>query len=212
MNQLNLHTLVIPPIYSNCYILHDTDGHAVVIDPGGMPEKILEVIRDNNLKVEAILNTHGHIDHIGANAELRRQTGAPIHIHEIDAPMLGSSLLCGANWSGLDFEEHTQDKLLVPGEICDTGHFQFHVHHTPGHSPGSVCLFIPEHKIFFSGDVVFMDSIGRSDLPGGDEKILNQSLRWFLTNPDDYNVFPGHGASTTVARERQQNPFLRRLK
>lgn len=211
MSSLKIHTVVVPPIYSNCYILADEAGNAVVIDPGGTPDEIASVIQQNNLTVEAILNTHGHIDHVGANAEMRRRTGAPVSIHEADAPMLSSALLCGARWSNLDYEEHTHDHLLVPGEKCSTGHFQFEIYHTPGHCPGCVCLVLPEDKIVFSGDLVFMDSIGRSDLPGGDEAVLFESLRWFLTLPDDYKVYPGHGAATTVARERASNPFLRRL-
>ncbi len=210
MKALSLESLVVPPIYSNCYILHDGE-HAVIVDPGGLPEEIMQIVRDKNLTVEAILNTHGHVDHIAANAEIRRQTGAPIFVHSKDAEMLNSSLLCGADWCGVPCEEHTHDRELVPGEVCDTGHFRFSVIHTPGHSPGSVCLILPDDKIMFSGDLVFMDSIGRHDLPGGDEQTLMNSLRTFLTLPDDYQVFSGHGAPTTVERERNRNPFLRRL-
>lgn len=211
MTSLQIETLVVPPIYSNCYILHDDSGNAVVIDPGGIANEIVGIVRNKNLRVEAILNTHGHIDHVGANAEVRRQTTAPIHIHADDAEMLASSVLCGASWSNLPYEEHQHDKLLVAGEICDTGHFQFAVNHTPGHCPGSVCLILPDEKLVFAGDLVFMDSIGRSDLPGGNEAVLKESLRWFLTLPDDYKVYPGHGSPTTVGREREKNPFLRRL-
>jgi glyoxylase-like metal-dependent hydrolase (beta-lactamase superfamily II) len=210
MTSFQVETLVVPPIYSNCYILHEA-RNAVVIDPGGIADEIMAIIHNRNLRVEAILNTHGHIDHVAANAEIRRQTAAPIHIHADDAAMLASSTLCGAAWSGLSYEEHQHDKLLVPSEICNTGRFQFTVQHTPGHCPGSVCLIVPDQKLVFSGDLVFRDSIGRSDLPGGNEAVLKDSLRWFLTLPDDYHVYPGHGASTTVGRERKNNPFLRRL-
>jgi len=210
MQTVNIETIVVPPIYSNCYILADEAGHAVVIDPGGLPEEIMRMVEAENLTVEAIINTHGHIDHVGANAEIRRRTGAPIYIHEADAAMLSSALLCGANWAGLDYEEHTHDKLIVPGEPLNTGHFEFFVQHTPGHCPGSVCLVMSQGLVF-SGDLVFMGSIGRSDLPGGDEAVLMESLRWFLTLPNAFKVYPGHGAATTVGRERADNPFLRRL-
>lgn len=211
MSNFKIHTIAIPPVYSNCYVMADEAGNAVIIDPGGVPDDIHAIIDNNKLKVEAILNTHGHFDHVGANAEMRRHTGAHVHIHPIDAPMLTSALLCGAKWAGLDYEEHQADAMLAVGAGFSTGHFSFDIYHTPGHCPGSVCLVMPEEKIVFSGDLVFMDSIGRSDLPGGDEGILMESLRWFLTLPDDYTVYPGHGAPTTVGRERANNPFLRRL-
>jgi hydroxyacylglutathione hydrolase len=211
MTTLKIHSLVIPPMYSNCYILARENGAAVVIDPGGLPAEISSLITSNNLQVQGIINTHGHIDHIGANAELRRRTAAPIHIHPTDAAMLSSSLLCGADWAGLSYEEHQPDHLITVQPAYTVGDFRFDVYHTPGHCPGSVCLVIPEQKLVVTGDLVFMDSIGRSDLPGGDENILMESLRWFLTLPGDYTVLPGHGAPTTVGRERAHNPFLRRL-
>lgn len=211
MSILKIHTIVVPPVYSNCYVMADASGNTIIVDPGGASEEIRAIIEKNQLQVEAILNTHGHFDHVGANAEMRRHTGAPVHIHPIDAPMLGSALLCGAKWAGLEYEEHQADAMLPVGPGFSTGHFNLDIYHTPGHCPGSVCLVMPEEKIVFSGDLVFLDSIGRSDLPGGDEKILMDSLRWFLTLPDDYTVYPGHGAPTTVGRERANNPFLRRL-
>lgn len=212
MRKLNLETLVVPPVYSNCYILADELGNTVVIDPGGLAEEILKIVQDRGLKVEAILNTHGHIDHIGANVEVRRGTGAPITVHEKDVEMLGSALLCGAEWMGIEFEPHEEDSRFVPGEVWDTGHFQFQVIHTPGHSPGSVCLILEDAGIVFSGDLVFLDSVGRWDLPGGNETILRESLREFLKLPDEMQVFPGHGAATTVGRERQHNPYVRLMR
>lgn len=211
MKKVSVETLVIPPIYSNCYILYDEDGHAVVIDPGGIPEEICASIQEKGLKVEAILNTHGHIDHIGGNPELRRKTGAPISVHAKDVEMLSSRILCGAEWANIDFEEHHHDNELREGTTCRTGHFSFEIIHTPGHSPGSVCLIMPEEKIVFSGDLVFRDSIGRYDLPGGNMAVLMKSLREFLKLPDDYTVYPGHGAATTVGRERRKNPYMQNL-
>lgn len=211
MTALHVETLVVPPMYSNCYIVYDDPGNSVIIDPGGLTEDILQVVEQKKLCVQAIINTHGHIDHIGANAAVRRGTSAPIHIHSDDAAMLTSRLLCGADWSGMPYEEHVHDRLLMPGVTLHTGNFRFDVVHTPGHCPGSVCLVMPEHKTVFSGDLIFMDSVGRWDLPGGNETVLRKSLRWFLTLPDDYQIYPGHGAPTTVGRERQLNPFLRGL-
>lgn len=212
MNQnITIETIVISGMYSNCYVLYDNDRHGVVVDPGGDPDHIRAFIQQNEITVEAILNTHGHIDHIGANAEIRRVTGAPIHIHSADAAMLTSRLLCGAEWYNIPFQEHTHDHLLTEGQPLDTGHFQFDIVHTPGHSPGCVCLIMESHDLMFAGDLVFRDSIGRYDLPGGNELTMMKSLRRFLEFPDNLAVYPGHGPATTVGRERQQNPFLRRL-
>lgn len=211
MSEIKIQSVVVPPLYSNCYIVSNENKNAVVVDPGGIPDEIFKVITEAGLKVQAILNTHGHIDHISGNPQLRRLSGAPVYVHAIDAPLLSSAILSGAKWAGHEFEEHEPDHHISHTEKLVVGDFTFNVYHTPGHSPGSVCLVMPEHKVVFSGDVVFMDSIGRSDLPGGDPAVLNESLRWFLTLPDDYTVLPGHGAPTTVGRERERNPFLRRL-
>lgn len=211
MTELKIHSIVVPPVYSNCYTLANEAGNAVVIDPGGIPEEIHQALEDKNLRLQGIINTHGHMDHVSGNPELRRRTGAPVYIHEIDAPMLSSAVLSGAKWANLNFEEHTADHFIPTGPGFTVGDFTFDVYHTPGHCPGSVCLVMPEHDCVFSGDLVFMDSIGRTDLPGGNEQIMKKSLQWFVTLPEIYTVLPGHGAPTTVARERTKNPFLRRI-
>lgn len=211
MTDLTIHSLVVPPLYSNCYILANAAGNAIVIDPGGIPDEIYTAIKDKNLNVQAIINTHGHVDHVSGNPALRRHTKAPVYIHEIDAPMLESPRLSGAHWAGLEFENHTADHHLTIGSGITIGDFKFDIHHTPGHCPGSVCLVMPSHKCVISGDLVFMGSIGRTDLPGGDESIMEKSLRWFITLPPEYTILPGHGAPTTVQRELATNPFLRPL-
>lgn len=194
----------------NCYIVWDDQtGDTVVIDPGGEAELITTFLRDRQLGVRLILNTHGHIDHIGANDALRAATGAPIGIHQNDAPMLASRLLCGADWLGWKYTEHEHDFLLNEGEAVTAGSLRFEVTHTPGHSPGSVMLHLAEAGLLFSGDLVFLGGVGRWDLPGGNADVLFQSIREkFLPLPDETRVFPGHGPSTTVGAERLTNPYL----
>lgn len=211
MTDLKIETLVVPPVYSNCYLVTNTAGETVVIDPGGIEKDIIASIERQNLNVIAILNTHGHVDHISANPAVRRHTGAPIYVHPKDAEMLGSGLLCGADWMGIVFEEHKHDVLFEVGEMWLGTGFRLEIVHTPGHSPGSVSIILPEHKIIFPGDVLFMDSIGRSDLPGGNSAVLNESLRQLLKLPDDFTVYPGHGTRTSIGREKILNPFLQRL-
>ncbi len=194
----------------NCYVVWDDQtSDAVVIDPGGEAEMITTFLQDRQLGVRLILNTHGHIDHIGANAALRTATGAPIGIHPYDAPMLSSRLLCGAEWLGWNYVEHEHDFLLHEDEAVSAGSLRFDVTHTPGHSPGSVMLHLAEAGLLFSGDLVFLGGVGRWDLPGGNADVLFQSVREkFLPLPDETRVFPGHGPSTTVGAERLTNPYL----
>lgn len=200
----------VTPLEENCYVVWDDETRdAVVIDPGGEADLILTFLKDRALNVRLILNTHGHIDHIGANAALRTATGAPIGVHPHDAPMLSSRLLCGADWVGLPFEEHSPDFLLAEGEAVGEGALRFEVTHTPGHSPGSVMLHLPEAGLLFSGDLVFAGAVGRWDLPGGDQQTLFQSIREkFLALPDSTRVLPGHGPGTTVGYERRTNPYV----
>lgn len=207
--EISIDAIVVPPLYSNCYIVSNEAGDCVVVDPGGEVDEIMAVLDERGLKPGLILNTHGHIDHIGGNAELRRRTGAKIGIHSIDAPMLGSSMLCGADWTDIPYEEHKEDFLYTEGEVITQGDLKFKVLFTPGHSPGSCCFYIEDKGVLLAGDLVFMDAVGRWDLPGGDKATLFDSLKnKFLALPDDVTVLPGHGAATTVGRERRENPFL----
>lgn len=194
----------------NCYVVWDEQSRdCVVIDPGGEVERIERFLGDQKLAPALILNTHGHIDHIGGNAQLRRATGARIGVHAEDAPMLSSRLLCGADWLGWSFEEHLPDFLLLEGSNITSGSLVFEVAHTPGHSPGSVSLYLADAGHVFSGDLVFRGGVGRWDLPGGDQAVLMKSIReQFLSLPDAVHVHPGHGPATTVGLERRTNPYF----
>lgn len=193
---------------TNCYIAWcENTKKAVVIDPGGDAPLILAAIQREGLKVEAIINTHGHADHVMANTKIQETTGAPLWIHSADADMLGSgsrnlsAFLGGATSCG------TADRLLKDGDVLTVGEFSFTVLHTPGHTPGGICLLTD--KIVFVGDTLFAESIGRTDFPGGSySQLINSIKTKLMTLEDDVKVYPGHGPATTIGWERRQNPFI----
>lgn len=208
---IHIEMLVVTELAENTYIVWNDAGDCLVIDPGDAVP-VLKFLKQQDLKPSMIINTHGHIDHVAGNTAVRKATGARIGIHAMDAPMLSSALYCGAQWVGWPYEEHQPDFLYAEGETVGTGELQFEALFTPGHSPGSCSLVSRTEGIVFSGDLVFMDSVGRSDLPGGDEATLFESIRdKFLLLPDAMKVYPGHGPETTVGRERRLNPFLSSL-
>lgn len=194
---------------ANCYILKE-GKQALVIDPGGEPERILEYLEGQNLEVDAILLTHAHFDHIGALEEIRRKTGADVYLHPKEADWLGDPMLNGSHkLVGEPITASPADHFLEEGPM-DVGLFRFEVIHTPGHSPGSVSFIFPEHVFLFSGDALFQGSIGRTDLTGGDFDELAKSIRTKLyALPEEYTVFSGHGPQTTIGHEKMHNPFVR---
>lgn len=207
-----LETLIVGPLEVNCYIIAPAPGtEAVVIDPGGDGERILDRISAERLTLSTILNTHGHFDHIGANRFLKEKTGADIVIHEKDAPLLPAADQ-HARLFGLEGPSSpTADRFITDGEILKIGELVFNVFHTPGHSEGGVCFRIGE--ILFTGDTLFADSIGRSDLPGGSFRDLMVSIQnGILPLGDGIAIYPGHGPSSTIGREKRTNPFLKELK
>lgn len=197
------------PLEVNCYLVAcPVSREAVVIDPGGDGPKIAAVIEEKDLRPTAIINTHGHFDHIGANAFLMsRCEGLRLYIHADDLPYLESAGGHAEHW-GMPFEDSPPPTdLLAGGEELRAGSLTLDVMHTPGHSPGGVCLFMRGHV--FTGDTLFCGSIGRTDLPGGDHELLISSIRTKLLGlPGGTEVLPGHGPGTTIGRERSSNPFL----
>jgi len=195
----------------NCSILGDPVTHeAMVIDPGDDIEEIVSILDRHKLTVKMIVITHAHIDHIGGAHKLRALTGAPVYMNENDT-FLADNLSMQANWLGVPPPENPGiDTPAHEGDILRVGGIEAHVLHTPGHTPGSISLYMPaEHKLI-AGDTLFKGSIGRTDLPGGDSHAIADSIRGKLyTLPDATIVFPGHGEPTNIAAEKRSNPFVR---
>ncbi len=195
----------------NCSIFGDEQSReAIVIDPGDNIDKILAILNRHLLKVKAIVITHAHIDHIGGAAKLKAATGAPVYMNQKDQPLY-DDLELQASWVGMETPERTEiDSQAREGDSLTLGPATFHVLHTPGHTQGSISLWIPEENKLIAGDTLFRDSIGRTDLPGGDRRqILSSIYDKLLTLPESATVVPGHGQNTTIGREKERNPFLR---
>jgi hydroxyacylglutathione hydrolase len=195
----------------NCSIFGDEQSReAIVIDPGDNIDDILGVLQKHSLKVKAIVITHAHIDHIGGAAKLKALTGAPVHMNQDDAELY-DRLDVQAGWLGMETPERTAiDTEAREGDSLKLGGAEFKVLHTPGHTQGSISLWIPAENKLVAGDTLFRDSIGRTDLPGGDGRQILRSIHTkLLTLPADAVVIPGHGPNTTIGREKERNPFLR---
>lgn len=193
---------------TNCYLLSFPERReAVLIDAGFEPGPVLDNLARDGLKLQAILLTHGHLDHIAGVREVQTATGAPVYIHAIDAPMLTDPDRNGSGRHGLNVTAPEPDVLVEEGTPVELCGVSFDVLFVPGHTPGHVCYRLGGD--LFAGDTLFAGSIGRTDFPGGSHEQLIDGIRTkILTLPPDTRVWPGHGPDTTVAQERQWNPFL----
>jgi glyoxylase-like metal-dependent hydrolase (beta-lactamase superfamily II) len=197
----------------NCSIFGDEQSReAIVIDPGDDVEMIIQILDQHQLKVKAIIITHAHIDHVAGAQKLRLHTQAPVYMSEADRELL-SALDIQAQWLGVDTPERPDiDAAAKEGTLLQLGDADFHVMETPGHSQGSVSVWIPQQEKLVAGDTLFHGSIGRTDLPGGNARQILASIKTRLLDlPEDTIVIPGHGQNTTIGREKKQNPFLRGL-
>ncbi len=210
---MEIRMFTVGPVQENCFIgRQEGSANAFVVDPGDEADKLIGVITELGLEIEAILLTHTHFDHVGAVAPLARATGAPVYCPEIEQAVL-ANINDYVPWPGFGpFESYEADHLLRGGEQLQIAGFDIDVIFTPGHSPGHVSFSIGAERALFSGDVLFQSSIGRTDLPGGDHDRLLQSIAELLeTLPDDTQVLPGHMGTTTLGAERATNPFLASL-
>lgn len=237
MAQSLIHEVIpVGMLQCNCSILGDPQTReAIVVDPGDEVERIVEILARHKLKVMAIVSTHTHIDHVGGLAALHHITGAPVFMHESDLELY-RKLDMQAKWLRVPTPEVTDvDQFLREGDAVRWGGYEARVMHTPGHTPGSLCLYIPAREIavpqdaaararssrtaggnggedsrLIAGDTLFAGSIGRTDLWGGSFPEIMKSLHTkLMALPDETLVLPGHGEATTIGEERQSNPFLR---
>ncbi len=208
-----LERLVIGLVETNCYIVGcDETKKGLIIDPGDEADKILKTIKKNKLDIEYIINTHAHIDHIGANKKLKESLNAKICMHEEDIKFLENSSLNlsdfappGSQDEFLPFPQ--PDITLHDGSRLNIGNLEASILHTPGHTPGGISIVI--NNCIFTGDTLFLGSIGNKSFPLSDYKLLTESIKnKLLTLSDDFIVYPGHGSPTTIGKEKRENPYL----
>jgi len=210
---LDVQMLTVGPLAENCFLVRrEGSGSAVIVDPGEEPETIHAALGEMGAKVEAILLTHCHFDHIGAVAPMATLTGAPVYCPEIEVPLL-ADIMAYVPVPGIGpYESYEADETVKGGEALELAGLTIDVIPTPGHSPGHVTYSIRDEEAIFSGDVLFRGSVGRVDLPGGDGPTLLRSIQTLLeTHPPETGVYPGHMGVTTLAAERATNPFLAQL-
>lgn len=200
---------VVGIVGTNCYFaIHPDTKECLIIDPGDQGEQLAEKIKSEGLSPKAILLTHGHFDHIMGVEALRREFSIPVYVHEADQDLLENPDLNSGSMIGRSVSV-TADHMVKDGEILNLAGFKIQVLHTPGHTPGGVCYYFPEEEIVFSGDTLFCDSVGRTDLPGGSASDLVRSIREKVFSlPDLTLVYPGHGEPTKIGYEKQNNPFV----
>jgi len=210
---LDVQMLTVGPIAENCFLLRrEGSGSGLIVDPGEEPDKILAAVEEMGIKVEAILLTHCHFDHIGAVSPVATVTGAPVYCPRLETPLL-ADIMAYVPYPGFGpYESYEADETVEGGETLELAGMAIDVIFTPGHSPGHVTYSIRGEEAMFSGDVLFQGSVGRVDLPGGDGPTLIRSIRELVeSHPPETGVYPGHMGVTTLGAERATNPFLAEL-
>jgi hydroxyacylglutathione hydrolase len=211
---IDVRMFTVGPVQENCFIVREKDsGTALIVDPGEEADRLLKAVDELGIeKVEAILVTHTHFDHVGAVAPVAEATGAPVYCPELEREVL-ANIMDYVPWPGFGpFESYEADHTVAGGETLDLAGMKVEVLFTPGHSPGHVTYAIRDERALFSGDVLFQGSVGRVDLPGGDWPTLLSSIQSLVDEFEPETVvYPGHMGITTLERERATNPFLREL-
>jgi glyoxylase-like metal-dependent hydrolase (beta-lactamase superfamily II) len=205
---MHIDLIVTGPIQTNCFVVHE-DGQALVIDPGADAAIIEKHLADRDLKVVAYPVTHGHVDHVGALAEMYQGRPAPIGLHPKDLAWAFEPDNSLGPLMGAPARPEKVERLWAEGQTWVDGPFEYTIMETPGHSPGAVALYFPALRVLFPGDTLFQGSCGRTDLPGGNPRLLTESLKRLATLPDDTRVYPGHGGATTIGEEKRTNFFMR---
>ena len=209
---LHIQVFVFNPFQENTYVLFDETKEAVIIDPGcyegDEKKELTEFVRENDLNVTKLLNTHCHIDHVLGNAFVKETYKTELYLHRKDEPVLKAVIAYAPNYGFQQYHEATADHYLEEGDEVSFGNQKFKVLFVPGHSPGHVVFYNEKEKVVIGGDVLFKNSIGRTDLPGGNaEALINNIHQKLFTLPDDVTVYPGHGLTTTIGFEKVTNPF-----
>lgn len=205
---MNIHRIVTGPFQTNCYIASNDQGQCLVVDPGDEAERIDTAINELDLTVIAYPTTHGHVDHVGKLAEMRRRHEAPIGMHPLDAAWAFSPENALPPWFDAPENPGTIERKYEDGQTWEDGNMPYNILFVPGHSPGSVAFYFESEGILLAGDTLFQGSIGRLDLPGGNETDMLKTLTRLMELPDDTRVLPGHGNETTIGLEKRSNMFI----
>lgn len=202
-----IRNITVGPLQANCFIIGDeTSRQAIVIDPGDEPDLIMDVINENRLEVSYIVCTHGHFDHVGAVSDIKEKTGAKVIIHKDEIEIYHAARDMAAFW-GYEIEKLPDPDMLVEdADMIKVGNMSFTILHTPGHSPGGICLY--GEGIVVTGDTLFAGSVGRTDFYGGDMNKLRDSFKRLMSLPEETKVLPGHGPDSTIGEEKRGNPFV----
>jgi hydroxyacylglutathione hydrolase len=210
---MEVRMLTVGPVQENCFLARqDGSDRAIIVDPGEEADRLLGAIGALGVTLDAILLTHTHFDHVGAVAPVAKATGAPVYCPKLEVPVL-QDIMAYVPWEGFGpYESWDPEETVQGGETLELAGLTLDVVHTPGHSPGHVTYAVRGEPALFSGDVLFQDSVGRVDLPGGDGPTLLRSIAMLLDRFDDESrVYPGHMGLTTLGAERASNPFLTAL-
>ncbi|MDO4987505.1 MAG: MBL fold metallo-hydrolase [Synergistes sp.] len=206
---MNIKRFPLGALWTNCYIIWDENKDGFIVDPGGSADEVRDFVALNGIKVHLILLTHGHTDHIGGVCDVRDLAKCGVAVHVEDADCLTNADRNLSSIFDVPFTIKEAEKLLSDGDVLEIGTLKLKVIHTPGHTPGGICVVVSDadESVLISGDTLFARSVGRSDLPGGDEDTLYDSLKRLVGLPKDMRVLPGHGAETTIGTEERFNPY-----
>jgi glyoxylase-like metal-dependent hydrolase (beta-lactamase superfamily II) len=206
----SMETIIVGSLGVNCLIIDCGNGEGVVVDPGAEPGRIIDCLNRKKLKITHVINTHGHFDHVGANKGVVEATGAKLLIHPADQAQLSRAAEVSTMYGLMADNSPMPDQLLEDGMTLNVGATSIRVIHTPGHTPGGCSLYFQDRNLVVTGDTLFADSIGRTDLPGGSHETLLASIRNKLfILPNETVVMPGHGPATTIGTEKRENQWLK---